>query len=210
MLSQENLALLQQPKTEAPVEAPTAVQEPVPITEMDAALEPVQNNERFLKKLAQSKRRVLKKARALKKFSYGVGAVSLLLAFGSLCTAMTMKYQVKLQAQEQGEHMLQAGKGLNLSGLSMSSLISTMIWGFVAAKAKQGFNAATKPESINIKQSIHKGIFMCVAIALACGLKYAGEDKMLNTFVAEEFEGLNLAQQTPVLKEQKPWWAEEP
>lgn len=94
----------------------------------------------------------------------------------------------------------------------MSSLISTMLWGFVAAKAKQGLNAATKPESINIKQSINKGIFMLVGIALACGLKYSGEDKMLNSFVSEAFEGVNLAQQAPaapVLKEAKPWWAEE-
>lgn len=209
MLSQENLAMLPQPKVAAPAETPK-VEEPKPISTMDAALEPVQNNQRFLKKLAQSKRRVLKKARAIKKFSYGVGAVSLLLAVGSLVTAMTFKYQAKLADQNQDAHHLQGGKGLNLHGLSMSSLISTMIWGFVAAKAKQGMNAATKPESINIKQSIHKGIFMCVAIALACGLKYAGEDKMLNTFISEEFEGISLAQKAPVQQAQKPWWAEEP
>ena len=94
MLSQENLAMLQTPKAETPV-----VQAYTPISDLEAVLEPVQTNERFLKKLARSKRIVLRKARSLKRFSYGIGAVALLLCVGSFMTAMTMKHQALIQAQ---------------------------------------------------------------------------------------------------------------
>jgi hypothetical protein len=88
MLSEENLAKFQAPKAQTPV-----IEAYTPISDLEAVLEPVQTNERFLKKLAQSKRMVLKKARSLKRFSYGVGAMALLLCVGSFVTAMTMKHQ---------------------------------------------------------------------------------------------------------------------
>jgi hypothetical protein len=84
MLSSENLSLLQSlPKLE-----PEA---PKPISEMEAMLEPVQTNEKFLAKLAKSKRTVMRQARSLKKFSYGIGAIAVLLSAGSLMAGMSLK-----------------------------------------------------------------------------------------------------------------------
>lgn len=67
-----------------------------------------------------------------------------------------------------------------------------MIWGLVAAKAKQGINAAVKPESINIQAAAKKGIFYMVLIGLAVGLKFSGESEMINDLVADEFKPTNL------------------
>lgn len=75
-------------------------------------------------------------------------------------------------------------------------MISTMIWTMVAAKAKQGINAANTPESGNIKTAAKKGIFMIVMIALACGMKLCGDNEMLNNYFNEEMSGISLRQKS--------------
>jgi hypothetical protein len=172
-------------------------------------LESVQTNEKFLKKLAASKKKVLKQARTLKRFSYGVGGVSVLLAVGSLVSAMSLKFQAKTAAMEAGEHNLQASKssGFDLHALSWSSMVSSMIWSMVAAKAKQGINAANKPESGSIKSAAKKGIFCIVLVAIAAGMKLCGDNKMVNDFIGDQMQnGLSLAQTHTVQAPEDPYW----
>ena len=219
VLNKNNLQLLQQtmPKAVAPQpaeEKPEAPQvETQPIDDIEASLEPVQTNEKFLKKLANSKKKVLKQAKSLQRFSYGMGGIALLLAAGSLISAMSLKYQAKkadMEAEQSG-HLLQSSKsGFNLHSLSWSSMISTMIWSLVAAKAKHGIAAAGKPESGSIKSAAKKGIFMVVLIAIATGMKLAGDNQMLDEFFNDNIKGLSLAQ-SPVAPEfsGEPMWADD-
>eukprot|EP00117_Sycon_ciliatum_P031324 scpid78907/ scgid24523/ len=220
VLNQNNLNLLQQayPKVVAPQVVEEKPETPVsqPIDDIEASLEPVQTNEKFLKKLANSKKKVLKQAKSLQRFSYGMGGIAILLAAGSLVSAMSLKYQAKkadMEAQTGEGHMLQSSKsGFNLHSLSWSSLISTMIWSLVAAKAKSGISAASKPESVSIKAAAKKGIFMVVLIAIATGMKLSGDNQMLDEFFNDNIKGLSLAQQSPVVGqefENEPYWADE-
>ena len=218
VLNQNNLQMLQQfqPKVVAPqvVEQKPAT-EPVeaqPIDDIEATLEPVQTNEKFLKKLANSKKKVLKQAKSLQRFSYGMGGIAVLLAAGSLVSAMSLKYQAKKADLEAADsHHLQSGKssGFNLHSLSWSSMISTMIWSLVAAKAKHGIAAAGKPESGSIKSAAKKGVFMVVLIAIATGMKLAGDNQMLDEFFNDNIKGLSLAQSPVVADFNEHMWADE-
>lgn len=85
-----------------------------------------------------------------------------------------------------------------------------MIWTLVAAKAKQGVNAANTKNSESIGQAAKKGIMMVVLIALACGMKLSGDNKMLDNFFNDEIKGINLAQShSNVERRHKKWFDEE-